>query len=596
MTRARLALAAASVTVLAWILMVIGGYVRVSESGLGCPDWPACHGQAVTTTGGHHALVEQAHRWVASVLVVAVVAIAIVIFRRFRRERDLVVAAAAALGILALQVVLGGVTVLLKNVSWTVVAHYGAASVLVASLALLAVRLGYPAVSSPAHDGYTRLVTWFAGVTFGLLLVGSTVANTDSHGACGTSFPLCNGTAAPHLDHHVVIHLAHRFWAAAALVLALVVWRATVRHRSGVRPLELASRGVASLFLAQVALGIAVVAAGENQAIETAHSALASLTWGATATLLWLARRLPAPEARAAAESPPPTSHAREVVADYFTLVKPRIMLLILITAYGAMAVASNGLPDLSLTLATLFGLGLSSGGASAINHYLDRDLDARMLRTAARPIPAGRVPPEAALGFGCGLVIVSFVVLATNVNLLAAVLALLGAVTYVVVYTYWLKRRTPQNIVIGGAAGALPPLVGWAAVTGHIGLPALFMFAIIFAWTPPHFWALAILAKKDYARAGIPMLPVVRGDRETARQILLYTLLLVGVTMLPFASRTFGWVYLLAALVLGAEFLALAARLVRNTSPPAARRLFVYSLAYLALLFAAIGVDRVHL
>ncbi|MGZ4482159.1 MAG: COX15/CtaA family protein, partial [Gaiellales bacterium] len=158
MTRARLALAAASVTVLAWILMVIGGYVRVSESGLGCPDWPACHGQAVTTTGGHHALVEQAHRWVASILVVAVVAIAIVIFRRFRHERDLVVAAAAALGILALQVVLGGVTVLLKNVSWTVVAHYGAASVLVASLALLAVRLGYPVVSAPAHDGYTRLV------------------------------------------------------------------------------------------------------------------------------------------------------------------------------------------------------------------------------------------------------------------------------------------------------------------------------------------------------------------------------------------------------------------------------------------------------
>jgi heme o synthase len=284
----------------------------------------------------------------------------------------------------------------------------------------------------------------------------------------------------------------------------------------------------------------------------------------------------------------------RTAVADYVTLTKPRIMLLILITAYGAMAFAADGVPDVELSLATLFGLGLSSGGASALNHVLDRDIDSRMRRTALRPVAAGRVSPDAATGFGVGLIVSSFAILALYVNLLAAALTLGGAVFYVVVYTWWLKRRTVQNIVIGGAAGAVPPLVGWAAVTGQIGLPALFMFAIVFYWTPPHFWALAILAKDDYASAGVPMLPVVRGERETARQILLYTVLLTGLTLLPFLSQTFGNVYLAAAIALGAGFLWLAARLVRDTSRANARAVFLYSLAYLALLFAAIGVDRI--
>ena len=187
-------------------------------------------------------------------------------------------------------------------------------------------------------------------------------------------------------------------------------------------------------------------------------------------------------------------------------------------------------------------------------------------------------------------------VVLAVYVNPLTAALALGGGLFYVVVYTWWLKRRTVQNIVIGGAAGAIPPLVGWAAVTGEVGLPALFMFAIVFYWTPPHFWALALLTKDDYAEAGVPMLPVVRGDQETARQIALYTVLLVGLTLLPFLSQTFGLVYLVAAIALGGWFLLLAVRLLRDTSRANARAMFLYSLAYLALLFAAIGVDRINL
>ena len=288
-------------------------------------------------------------------------------------------------------------------------------------------------------------------------------------------------------------------------------------------------------------------------------------------------------------------SPARSVVADFVTLTKPRIMLLILITAYGAMAFAAGGFPPADVTIATLFGLGLSSGGASALNHYYDRDIDALMHRTALRPIPAGRVAPDTAMGFGIGLIVSSFAVLALYVNLLTALLAVGGAVFYVVVYTIWLKRRTTQNIVIGGAAGAVPPLVGWAAITGEIGLAAVFMFAIIFYWTPPHFWALAILAKEEYAKAGVPMLPVVRGERETARQILLYTVLLTGVTVLPFLAGSFGATYLTIALVLDAAFLVFAVQLVRGTTRPAARNVFLYSLAYLALVFAAIGLDRIN-
>jgi protoheme IX farnesyltransferase len=289
-------------------------------------------------------------------------------------------------------------------------------------------------------------------------------------------------------------------------------------------------------------------------------------------------------------------SPSRSLVADFVTLTKPRIMLLILITAYGAMAFASSGFPPFELTLATLFGLGLSSGGASALNHYYDRDIDALMQRTAVRPIPAGRVAPDTALGFGIGLIVSSFAVLALYVNMLTALLAVGGAAFYVLVYTVWLKRRTPQNIVIGGAAGAVPPLVGWAAVTGEVGLAAVFMFAIIFYWTPPHFWALAIMAKDEYAKAGVPMLPVVRGERETARQILLYTILLTGVTVLPFLAGSFGGVYLGITLVLDAIFCVLAVQLVRSTTRPAARLVFLYSLAYLALVFAAIGVDRISI
>jgi protoheme IX farnesyltransferase len=283
-------------------------------------------------------------------------------------------------------------------------------------------------------------------------------------------------------------------------------------------------------------------------------------------------------------------SRVRQLLADYLTLTKPRVQLLLLLTTVATMLVA--GSPSVGLVLLTLLGGALSAGGAGAINHWYDRDVDALMARTATRPLPSGRISPRAALTFGIALCALSFVELTLAVNVLAALLALGGFFGYVFVYTLWLKRSTPQNIVIGGAAGAVPPLVGWAAAQGSLDPAALYLFAIVFYWTPPHFWALSLLMKDEYAKVGIPMLPVVRGEDETRRQITLYSVLLVAVTFLPFAGRLFDGIYLVAAGVLGGAFVALAVRLQRRPERRPALRLYLFSLLYLALLFVAMVVD----
>ena len=280
------------------------------------------------------------------------------------------------------------------------------------------------------------------------------------------------------------------------------------------------------------------------------------------------------------------------MVADYVALTKPPIMFLLLITALGGMVLAAQGVPSISLVALVLVGGALASGGASALNHYLDRDIDGQMLRTRQRPIPSQRTLPKQVLVFGLVLNLVAFVILATWVNWLSAALALGGTLFYVFVYTMYLKRSTPQNIVLGGAAGAVPPLVGWAAVTGSVGLPAIYLFAIIFFWTPPHFWALALLIKDDYARAGIPMLPVVRGITATKRAIFLYTLVLVALTIMFSTLEVVGLLYFSAALVLGSYFVYLAWRLMQRGGMRRARHVYLYSLLYLVLLFVSIMVD----
>jgi protoheme IX farnesyltransferase len=376
------------------------------------------------------------------------------------------------------------------------------------------------------------------------------------------------------------MHLGVPHTAAAVLAvppLVAVVLAAAIAHRR----LLWISAAALGLFALESAFGGFVARAGHPEWAVALHLAFGGLTFAAA--LL---------SAASAFRGEPVAAGAWR---DYLTLTKPRIMVLLLITAAAGMFVGAGGMPELSQLAVVIAGGALACGGASALNHYLDRDIDGLMgERTASRPIVAGRITAPRALEFGLVLSAFSFVLLGSLVNVLTAALALVGNLFYVIVYTRWLKRWTVQNIVIGGAAGAVPPLVGWAAATGNLTLPAIFLFLIIFLWTPPHFWALALLIKRDYAAASIPMLPVVRGDRETSHRILAYSLVLATTTLLPFLWHTVGDIYLAIALALDAVFIGLAVGLVRETTRRRAGRLFHFSLLYLAILFAAMAIDVV--
>ena len=288
------------------------------------------------------------------------------------------------------------------------------------------------------------------------------------------------------------------------------------------------------------------------------------------------------------------TSRMRQTLSSYINLMKPHVTILLLGTTVAAMAIADRGFPSLGLVLATLLGGAMAAGSANSLNCYIDRDIDQIMGRTQRRSLPAGKVSARNALIFGIALGIGSFAVLTIFVNLLSAGLALGAILFYVIIYTMGLKRTSAQNIVIGGAAGAVPVLVGWAAVTNSVTLSAIWLFAIIFYWTPPHFWALSLLIQKDYEKANIPMLPVVMGERETQKQILLYSFLLMGTTLVLFAMHAMGYIYLVGAIGLGGILIYMAIRLVLDKTKKWARTLFWYSNCYLAAIFAVMVVDRV--
>jgi heme o synthase len=377
-----------------------------------------------------------------------------------------------------------------------------------------------------------------------------------------------------------VLELGATHWGLAAIALPLLVANAVVA-RWAYPTLFLRAAAAVALLSFAIALGGVVAWSGGATWASVLHVGAAGAALAASLLVVVATFR----------GAPVPLASAR----DYLTLTKPRIMTLLLLTGAAGMFVGAQGVPPLGLFVATMLGLGLACGGASALNHVLDRDIDVLMgSRTKERPVASGRVTPEQALEFGILLSALSFALLASAVNVLTAVLALVGNLFYVVVYTRWLKRSTPQNIVIGGAAGAVPPLVGYAAATGSLALPALWLFLIVFLWTPPHFWALALMIKKAYAAAGVPMLPVVRGDRETARQILLYSLAMVAFTIA--VGYWLGPLYTVAAVALGAAFIVLAVLLRRDLSRARAQVLFHYSLAYLALLFVAAALDPVIL
>jgi heme o synthase len=446
--------------------------------------------------------------------------------------------------------------------------------------------------------GYARLAAGTAVATYALLLVG-TYVRAEGAGLAFRDWPLMSGRLIPDLSQPGAGPMfAHRLLAIA--VTSLVAW-CVVRART-LRPRS--SLLVRLSTLALVLLAAQIVVGGLNVVTELAtwakagHVAISALIWATVVALAAAARREPPADLVRLAEVEEADDEAAaprtigDTVRAYVALTKPRIIVLLLITTVPPMILAAGGLPNAWAVVATLIGGTMAAGAANACNMYLDRDIDEVMRRTRRRPLPHHDVQPDAALRFGFGLAALSFTFLAITVNVLAATLSLAAIAFYVFVYTMWLKRTTDQNIVIGGAAGAVPVLVGWAAVTGSIAWPAVVLFGIVFLWTPPHFWALAIRMRDDYAAASVPMLPVVRGEPEARRQIFLYSLVLFAATLVLVPVASMGPIYLGTAVVLGGAFVFRALRLWREPSEARAWSLFKFSVVYLAALFAAVAID----
>jgi heme o synthase len=576
-----------------YALVVLGGVVRVSGSGLGCPDWPLCHGRLLPPLD-LHAIIEYSHRTTASLTSVLVVVTALVAWLAWRQRRDIVIPATVALGLLVVQVVLGAITVRLELPPMIVLAHLATAMALLAAVCVTAVAAMVRRAGGEADRASLRWSRAAAAGTYLLILSGSLVVGSGASGTC-TAWPLCGGGFSFAFDGLPAVQLLHRGIAALiGVVIVVSLLSLLARHRR-----HPAVRATVALTLAalafQVAVGAAVVTLQLPAALRGLHLALASAVWAGTVVLAVLAGRLPVARVRVDDRGAvrPIGRPARDVVLDYVSLAKPRIIPLLLVTALGGMMMAERGWPSTGLVVLTLLGGALAAAGAGAINCWIDRDLDGEMLRTRRRPLPDGRIAPGHALLFGIVLGLAAFVLLAFWVNVLAATLAISGLLFYVFVYTLWLKRSTVQNIVIGGAAGAVPPVVGWAAVTHRVDLTAIYLFAVIFLWTPPHFWALALRLKADYARAQVPMLPVVRGEAAARRQILLYTLVLVAVTLIVVMTGALGLLYLAGAVFLGGGFIGLALVNLRSRRQRWSRLLFDYSIAYLGLLFAVMVADR---
>ena len=574
-------------------LVAIGGVVRATGSGDACPDWPRCFGHWIPPVE-LHTLIEYSHRLAAAITGVLILATAWVAWRRARRDPGVLWPAAAAVVLVIVQGGIGRIRILADDPAkpLIVTVHFLVAMALVtlvvAAAAAARVPRARPADPGPADRGTRRLLWWTLGVTGALLLVGAYVRG-EGAGLVFLDWPLMDGRLIPHLEgRDTIAAFAHRGVAAIAVVLGGVL---AARARRLTHPRHRALAWIAfALLLLQAGLGAAAVLSRLAPAAVAGHVVGSALAWASLVALATAVRRRTPPPP---GEAPAGRRRARETVAVYLQLVKPDIIVLLLITTVPAMVLAAGGMPPASLVLATLLGGTLGAAGANAINCYLDRDIDEVMARTRGRPLPAHRLRPEAALRFGTILVGASFVWLAATVNLLAAALTLAAAAFYVVVYTMLMKRATPQNIVIGGAAGAVPALVGWAAVTGSVGLPAVVLFAIVFYWTPPHFWALAMKYAGDYRAAGVPMLPAVRGSRETAVSILLYSVMVVAVSLLLYPVARLGALYLTAAVALGGLLVAYAVRVVRDRGPKTAMALFRYSITYLALLFAAAAADQ---
>ena len=596
-------------TVVTYFLIALGGTVLATDSGLSCPDWPFCYGQAYYS-GTYHVFLEQFHRFTAATVSILIVLLVIGIIAWARKDRALLMMAIAAPILLVVQIVLGGLTVLWKLPPQIITAHLGTALAIFAIVITIAVLSGKPArrgdgLPSPEHPAKTRkfvqLAISNALLVYILMLFCSYVTGSEAGLAC-LGWPLCTPASWALSNHLADINILHRVYAVFVGLVTLWTVIAALRRWRVARGQAIVGLVGGVLFVCQAIVGGLIVLLKEPAFVAGLHLALATAVWGTLVLLAALAsnqlRAAPQQQEiekmeQAEAEAKKEIGVVRQTIANYVDLMKPHVTVLLLGVTAAAMAIASQGLPPLILVIPTLLGGAMAAGSANCINCYIDRDIDQVMGRTQRRSLPSGRVEPRQALVFGIILGIGSFIIFIAFVNLLSAVLACSAILFYVFVYTLGLKRTSTQNIVIGGAAGAVPVLVGWAAVTNSLSLPAIWLFAIIFFWTPPHFWALSLLIQKDYEKAGIPMLPVVKGEAETRRQILFYSLIVLAITLVLFAMGTMGYFYLAGAVILGGGLVYLALRLWRDQSKKWARTLFWYSNMYLAAIFAIMVLDR---
>jgi protoheme IX farnesyltransferase len=588
-------------TLFAFALVVFGAIVRINGAGMTCPDWPRCQGVWVPDLSSS-VVYEWAHRVGAPVLTLLILTTFALAYRHKRELGEAMRFAWVALGMVVLQIVIGALTIKYANNPPSVAAHLVVGIGTFVSLLLVAYaswtelderRLRSYTPVRPAIASVAMLATL---VAFVAVIAGGYMSASHAGLAC-TGFPLCNGWTGAHSPPKD-LHMAHR-WAAyttIALVLCLVglVAPATAAPRD-VRRLIFAG---GACVLVQGALGVLTVMSGLMPVLRSVHQANGVLLVALLALTTYrshLGRALEAPTLTHGGTQPetPAGATVWSKFASYIQLTKPNVMSLLLFTTFAAMMMAAGGFPRPALVFWTLLGGALASAASGSINMYWDRDIDAQMKRTRLRPIPSGRVPARHALIFGIVLAILAFAVLLLAVNPLAAVLSTIGILYYVIVYTMWLKRTTPQNIVVGGAAGSIPPLVGWAAVTHHLDLTAYLLFLIVFVWTPPHFWSLALMKKDEYAKVGLPMLPSVYGDAVTKRQIIVYSIVLVALTVAMEPLHLMGFAYLGAAIVLDLLFLAGALWVAAAGTKKSEGMMYRFSMLYLALLFAAMAVDR---
>ena len=583
---------------LALMLLVSSALLRTTGPEPACPRWPVCE-QGVTLLPRTESPAQTLH----DAGLVGLVLLSVVLVLRPRRGRDF-----------ARTVTTVGVTGVLTATVAGVQA--GAGPVLVSSYlaALLLTLAGLLVLADPScrtsdderaqpmtSEGFALLATGAALAIGAVIVTGGYVTGAGAGLAC-KGWPLCNGEWLPLGERMTELAAFHRFaTAAAAVLVAALVWRVWTAHRHA-SVLLMTTMTAAVLFVIEVMVGAGNAWMALNSGVRVTHAMLAAGVWCAlvlTALKAFQMVERPVEETKAHDVSDQlacagPFGLVRDTVAAYVGLTKPRIIELLLITTVPAMILAEQGLPSLWLIVATVIGGSLTAGGANAINCYIDRDIDKLMKRTKRRSLARERILPERALAFGIVIGLAGFVELAVFANLLSALLATSAILFYVFIYTKWLKRSTDQNIVIGGAAGAIPPLVGWAAVTGRVDAAAWILFAIIFLWTPPHFWALALRYRADYAAAGVPMLPVVRGDAATRRQILIYTVVLVAFSPLLALTDAAGIVYLGCAGLVGAWFLWGAWRVYHTPDTYPAMKLFHISITYLTVLFGGMVIDQV--